>query len=130
MAFMIQPQGDLRSRLPRQQDKEHRAFIVTLRCTTCPNSTHIECAHIRFASPEHGKRETGMAEKPDDKWTVPLCPSCHREGESAQHKSNEVQWWEAQGIDPLELAEALHAVSGDWDAGMDLILNGTVERRT
>uniref|UniRef100_A0A2A4YRR0 Uncharacterized protein n=1 Tax=OCS116 cluster bacterium TaxID=2030921 RepID=A0A2A4YRR0_9PROT len=47
---------------------------------------------------------TGMQEKPHDKWTVPLCAWCHREGPNAQHKMNECKFWKERNIDPVETA--------------------------
>jgi hypothetical protein len=50
-----------------------------------------------------------VAEKPDDKWTVPLCADHHRTGKGAQHGAGEREWWTGRGIDPLPLCEALAA---------------------
>ena len=57
-----------------------------------------------------GKRETGGAERPSDKWVVPLCRKHHDE----QHDSgNEIAWWASKNIDPFGLALALYHASGD-----------------
>lgn len=66
-----------------------------------------EAAHVRYGSIAHGKVETGAGRRPDDRWTVPLCPAHHREGPDAQHGSNERKWWQAKGIDPLSTAALL-----------------------
>ena len=93
---------------PRKADNAHLAFIRTLPCLIT-GKRPVEAAHIRYADPVYGKREVGGAEKPDDRWTVPLCPEKHRE----QHDMNERAFWLIHKIDPLRVALALHAVSGD-----------------
>lgn len=50
-----------------------------------------------------------MAEKPDDKWAVPLCRSCHL----AQHAfGSELGWWKLTGLDPFEIAIQIYAKYG------------------
>jgi hypothetical protein len=56
------------------------------------------------------KLPSGMAEKPDDIWTVPLCGprlgrypaviGCHAE----QHAMNERDFWDRSGMDPFVIA--------------------------
>lgn len=121
MAHAIKPRSDLGPRRPRIQDRSHLAFIRQLPCVACFIEGRTEAAHIRFGDPEWDKRETGMAEKPDDKWSAPLCNLCHRDGQDAQHKSGERDWWAARSIDPLKLATELYAVSGDIEAGRQII---------
>ena len=55
-----------------------------------------------------------MAEKPDDRRTVPLCRDCHLDGPKAQHRTNERAWWEALGIYPPDLCADLIA---SYEAG-------------
>lgn len=90
----------LRQREPRQRDNKHLDFIRSLPCCICGNDTATEAAHIRTESRKHGKKYTGMAEKPSDKWTVPLCNEHHRE----QHTMNEMKFWAVHRIDPFMLA--------------------------
>ncbi len=72
-----------------------------------------------------GKRETGMSEKPDDKWTTPLCRKHHDE----QHNSgNELLWWASKGIDPFGLALALYQASGDDEIGEGIIASHLARR--
>jgi hypothetical protein len=67
-----------------------------------------------------------MAEKPDDKWTTPLCRKHHDE----QHASgNELFWWASKGIDPFGLALALHDASGDDEIG-EAIVSSHLAKRT
>ena len=94
----------LRQREPRQHDKRHLDFIRSLPCCICGEDTTVEAAHIRTSSLQHGKRQTGMQEKPSDKWTVPLCGKHHREQHAA---GNEIAWWTSYGKDPFMIAITL-----------------------
>ena len=78
----------------RKREDGHLAFIRKLPCCRCGSWSRVEAAHIRFASPVHNKPGTAMAQKPDDRWTVPLCDRDHRTGPDAQHNANEREWWE------------------------------------
>ena len=93
----------LRQREPRIKDNKHLDYIRSLPCCIC-GGINTEAAHIRTANIDLGKRETGKAEKPSDKWTVPLCNKHHRE----QHTMNEMAFWESYWIDPFMLAITLH----------------------
>jgi hypothetical protein len=42
-----------------------------------------------------------MAEKPHDKWAVPMC----REHHLAQHSMNEMEFWQIHGMDPFGTAK-------------------------
>ena len=81
----------------------------------------MEAAHLRYADARYSKLDTGRGRKPDDKWAVPLCADCHREGPEAQHNSNERAWWEKIGIDPLLVALLLWGATGDEAAGEQII---------
>lgn len=81
----------------RLRDRAHLNFVASQPCLVCgrqPCDPH----HLRFAQP----RAIGM--KVSDEFTVPLCRGHHRQLHQA---SNEVAWWEAQKISPLEIAEGL-----------------------
>ena len=108
------------NRQPRQHDEKHLAFIRQLPCIACGDNTSTEAAHIRFADRSIAKRETGMAEKPDDRFTVPLCGKHHRE----QHEmGNELQWWRDDlEIDPVKVALALYSVTGDHERGEQIVM--------
>lgn len=95
---------ELRQREPRVEDPAWLAEVRKMPCTICkrPGS---DPAHIRAAAPQYGKRYTGKAEKPDDKWTLPLCRPHHDE----QHSMNEIAFWSSYSIDPFALAIALYA---------------------
>ena len=92
----------LRQRQPRKKNAKHLDYIRSLPCAIC-GGIDTEAAHIRSGNLGWGKRSTGMAEKPDDKWCVPLCNEHHRE----QHESSEMAFWHKYGIDPFMLAITL-----------------------
>jgi hypothetical protein len=103
----------LRQRSPRVRDEKHLDFVRAQPCCHfkgCPRPS--EAAHIRMACPARGKLPTGMAEKPSDFWTVPICGYHHREGADAQHRMSEKLYWELRGIDPFALALDLWQQSG------------------
>lgn len=120
MMAQIVSHRPLRQRQPRIRNERHLRVIRRLPCLTSyfSGSEHnpIEAAHVRFADASRDKRETGKAEKPDDKWTVPLSQREHTAGPGAQHRIGERQWWENHGIDVLALCERLYSV---WDKTSD-----------
>lgn len=120
-----------KQRKPRERNEQHLKFIRTLRCCIC-GAPGPDPAHIRAASPLHGKRDTGGGEKSSDKWTVPLCRVHHDEqhaaGERSEAAGAELTWWARKGIDPFGLALALHDASGD-DEIADGILSAHLARR-
>jgi hypothetical protein len=98
--------NELRQRQPHIEDPAHLAYVRTLPCTICamPGS---DPAHIRTGSRKHGKRDTGMGEKPDDCWVLPLCRHHHMEQHS---RGDELAWWASYGIpDPFVAAIDLYA---------------------
>jgi len=102
---------------PRQHDPDHLAYLRTLPCCVCGDDTATEAAHIRFADPMIGKNNPGIGAKPDDKYALPVCGSDHRK----QHEGSETQWWAKLGIDPVKVALALYAVSGDYADGCRIV---------
>jgi HNH endonuclease len=107
----------LRQRQPREYDGAHLAWIRTLPCVVCGDDTSTEAAHIRYSDARAAKRNVGKSEKPDDRWTLPLCGQHHR----AQHETSEREFWKHLGVDPIFLALALSCVSGDHAAGVQII---------
>jgi hypothetical protein len=92
------------------RDDKHLALIRLCQCVTCL-SEPAEAAHVRYGDAARGKSITGMGTKPADRWTVPLCAECHRNGPGAQHSMGERAFWESHRIDPLALAEELYRIS-------------------
>jgi hypothetical protein len=105
-------------RRPREKSAGHLEFIRQLACCICGDDATVEAAHVRYSDSRAGKRSTGKAEKPHDRFTLPLCGRHHRE----QHNhGNERLWWETKGIDPIFYALALFGCSGDHQTGSDII---------
>lgn len=113
---------------PKQAAPDHLRFVHGLSCLIC--GAPGEAAHVRYGSLAHGKRETGAGQKPDDKWTVPLCPAHHREGPDAQHNHSERKWWVLQGIDPLVIAALLWACTGDNEAAEQVCMHARWLKRS
>lgn len=103
----------MRIKHPRSHEMAHLRYIRQLPCVVCLNDIQTEAAHIRFGDMRAGKRYTGMGEKPDDKWTLPLCNAHHAE----QHRVGEDHFWRKHGIDPLRTAAFLHMHTGDVECG-------------
>jgi hypothetical protein len=111
---------------PREQSGDHLAFIRGLPCLVTGRTDGVEAAHIRYGDILFGKRETGKGEKPSDCWVVPL----HRDRHRDQHlHGDERDWWRRLGIDPLQVALALHRISGDNELGANIVREAR-ERRT
>jgi len=104
----------LRQRQPRVEDPDFLDFLRGRRCCSCGAPPRVQAAHLRAACPDRGKRETGMQEKPDDRWAVPLCSSCHLDGPQALHRVGEERFFSRLAIDPFGLAERLY---GEFSAG-------------
>ncbi len=105
-----------RQKQPRKHASAHLAFIRDLPCLVT-GTRPAEAAHIRYADPRYFKRAVGGAEKPDDKWCVPLSPAEH----CRQHSMNERDYWRSVGIDPLAVALQLWAHSGNDETGEKII---------
>ncbi|MGY3609897.1 MULTISPECIES: DUF968 domain-containing protein [unclassified Bradyrhizobium] len=105
--------SELRQRHPRQRDEAHLRYVRAQPCCIGYCNRPAEAAHIRMGCIAIGKDQTGMQQKPDDKWTVPLCNYHHQSGTLAQHKIGEERFWrEVHGIDPFRLAAKLWIESG------------------
>lgn len=117
------PKSEKRHR-GRERDNGHLSYVRRLPCACGCMRSPCDAAHVRYADLTRGKTYTGKQVKPSDKWTVPLTRACHE----AQHGGNEMAWWQSRGIDPLDLAERLYAVSGDVEAGTRIIAEGSRAR--
>jgi hypothetical protein len=94
----------LRQKEPRIEDPGHLKAVRRLPCIVCGKHGLSDAAHIRSGSLVHKKRHTGFGEKPDDKWTLPLCRDHHRE----QHSMNELAFWRLYRINPFAAAKRLY----------------------
>ena len=90
-------------RQPRVREPSYLNFIRRQPCCVCGKAAPSQAAHIRSGYPEAGWRPTGMAEKPSDHRTLPLCSWCHLDGPEAQHKGNESAFWRRHEIYPPSL---------------------------
>ena len=106
---------ELTQKQPRLRDPRYLAFLRTKPCCVCGAPPPSEAAHIRSGSTVYCKPPTGMAEKPDDRWAVPLCgpilgvkKGCHR----TQHAGAESKFWRERGLNPFEIAIKLYAEGG------------------
>jgi len=111
----------LRQRHPRILAPKHLAWVRTLP-SLIPGAGPVEAAHIRYGDRVYGKDSTGMGEKPDDMWVVPLAHDVHM----AQHAAGERTWWLDQGIDPLLVAALLWTSGGNDEAGITIIRNASL----
>ena len=112
-AFSISPGKKKR---PREKRIDHLKWVSTLPCVVC-GIRPVQVAHIRMAYLPLGKRSTGMQEKADDSWTVPLCIPHHAE----QHSMAEEAFWAIHKIDPFITALALFRASGDDDSAHSIL---------
>lgn len=118
--------ADLRQREPRERDTPYMLWIKGLWCVRCAVLqgrfvTPCDAAHVRMACAEAGWEEAGMQRKPDDRRTLPLCPSCHRPGyPGSQHSvGDEGLFWRQIGILPWVLCADLHACFDAGKSAMD-----------
>lgn len=99
----------MRQRQPRVRDRGFIAWLHEQPCCVHRVGHPVEAAHIRMASVAHGKRSTGLQERPDDRWCVPLCAAEHRLGPKSQHAMNEADYWKMVGVDPFAVAARLYS---------------------
>ncbi len=105
------------------RDERHLAWIRTLP-SVISGLYGCEAAHVSYADRRYGKPERAKGKKTGDDFTLPLTPDEHQHGPDAQHKcksGGEREWWMKHGIDATALASRLWAVSGDTDAGLEVI---------
>lgn len=98
--------------------KDHTDWIKTLPCIKCGRGP-CDPAHVRI-----GNTGGGAGLKPPDRYTVPLCKSLPQTGyegcHAVQHKG-EVSFWAELGVDPVDIALRLWAVSGDTEQALRTI---------
>lgn len=96
-----------------RRNPAHLDFIRSLPCLKCGAPAPSEAAHIRIGT------DGGTGLKPSDKFAAPLCHRCHI---AEQHQRGERSFWGELGIDPLDVAARLYAVSGAYEQGLRTIL--------
>lgn len=123
----------LRQREPRRHDRPYMGWIKGLPCVGCAVRGMVnlqsEAAHCKLPIAAHGWRGWGHSEKSDDRKCTPLCRHCHRTGAGAQHATGERQFWDALGICPGCLAEALSAAYDAQASGSAAIWEAVRGRR-
>jgi hypothetical protein len=110
-------------------DPVYLSLIRQCPCLCCMMDPAGVATHVRYQSAAHGKRE-GMSRKPNDKFAVPLCPSCHTDGLKAQHKIGERAFWSGVGIDPLLVCNMLYPKRGDIVAMRAVVYLAIAERES
>jgi hypothetical protein len=99
--------------MPRVRNEGYLAFVRTRPCCACGITGRSQAAHIRMGSRSLGKEPTGMGQKPDDRFALPLCgpvigiaEGCH----ARQHSGSEAAFWKALDKDPFVIAGWLFAL--------------------
>lgn len=115
------------TRSARDLDDAHLAAVRRCPCLSCDNDPAGEAAHVRMSAP--GKPVTGIGVKPHDRYTLPLCSTCHTRSPEAQHNVGEVAFWSDLGIDPLVICERLYAVSPDVPKMREVIFAARENRK-
>ncbi len=100
-----------KARPARDENPRHLAAVRQCMCLSCGKDPAGVAAHVRMSAP--GKPNPGVGMKPDDKYSLPLCPTCHTDSPQAQHEVGEIKFWAALGIEPLVVCSRLYAVSPD-----------------
>jgi len=93
-------------------DAPYLALVRDLPCLRCGVEPAGCAAHVRMSSAALAKTQ-GLARKPHDRWTVPLCWGCHTHDPDSQHRVGEQEFWARVGLNPLLVCVALHDVAGD-----------------
>ena len=102
----------------RIKDEKHLKFLRGLCCVICKDNTSVEAAHIRMSDARISKLNPGVGQKPHDFFTLPLCGKHHRN----QHEyGDERKFWQLYGLDPILLALAIYAVTGDAEEAERII---------
>lgn len=87
----------------------HLKCIRVLNCATCSAFAPSDPHHLK-AGVQH---ERGIGRRATDRWTVPLCRSCHDSVENVGSR-REPEWFAKRGVaDPLGLASALWHATGN-----------------
>lgn len=116
------------ARKAREAAPAYLALIRQLPCLKCGMEPCGCAAHVRLNSAAHGKRQA-MGLKPDDKWSVPLCPGCHTDDTDSQHRVGEIPFWHALGIGPLDVCRRLYAAAPDFAAMRAVVMKAIATRR-
>jgi hypothetical protein len=97
----------------------HLALVRRCACLACDNDSGCEAAHLRL----NHRGATSL--KPGDRWALPLCRACHER----QHAEGELTFWRGLDLDPVGVAVALFAKSGDLAAMRELVFAARERRK-
>jgi hypothetical protein len=108
VAERSRPHVSLQQRRPGMSP-EHLALLRQLPCTVCHAISRIDPHHLKCGP---AGRERAFGRRSTDRWAIPICRFHHDEVERAGSRG-ERAWFDRWGVDPLELASALWAATGD-----------------
>jgi hypothetical protein len=111
----------MRAKEFNEREPVYMARLRALPCIGCGRDHAGEAAHVRLNSAALGKRQA-MQRRPTDRWALPLCSDCHRNGPGAQHKVGEAVFWQLKGINPLLVCVRLYAAKADPDKMRAIVL--------
>lgn len=95
-------------RTPRLHDEKYLRWLRRRPCEACGKPAPCDAAHIKSANLALEKPFSG-AMKPDDKWALSLCRSCH----IRQHAHGDEQgWFAAQSVEPFKTCTRLYREFG------------------
>jgi hypothetical protein len=106
------------------RDPVYLSLVRQCMCLHCAQDPAGVAAHVRMQSGAHGKR-SGMAQKPADRWCVPLCQEHH----DLQHRIGEQQFWRDVGLNPLLVCERLYRQRGDLVSMRAVVVAAIGERK-
>ena len=116
----MRPKAPKHRKTPRRIINEgHLRMIRQLPCIL--SGRPAEAAHISYGDRDHAKPANAMGIKADDCYVVPLAPELHRLATGAQHNSNEREWWEQFGIDPVPIALELWRCGRNHEAQLRIV---------
>lgn len=112
--------------------QKHLQFIDCLPCIVCGRTEESTHHHLLRVGREYltPTKETeglmfpkvkskGMGTKSDDRFCLPVCPSCHAK---AHRCGNDKEYFIREGIaEPEKFALALFKYSGQYEKAMDLM---------
>ena len=120
--------GERKPKQKREREPDYLALVRRCPCLACDADPAGEAAHVRMANSGSQKPITGIGIRPDDCWTLPLCPTCHDE----QHALGEETFWGVWnlGVNPVEAATLLyHARKGGIEAMRAIIFTAREMRK-
>lgn len=112
----------------RERNERYLALVRQCPCLKCGLDPCGIAAHVRLGSAAYGKKNHGMGSKPDDRWAVPLCQSCHTDDAESQHRIGERAFWAILGMNPLLTAVRLYEQRGDIVAMRSVCFCAIAER--